>query len=428
MGPQSVFLLIMLVAIGIGLAHWRTRMKNMTDAWGAIARGHGLRMTPGSMLKGPRLGGRYKGHRISVHTVTRGGSKNRRTYTRFEMAFDKDLGLGLRLESESAFSGVAKFFGAQDIQVGDAGFDNQVVVKGRDAEGIRAFLTPARRFHCLRFLTRNGRRSIHDRGVDIEIRGVVTDEMHVRAMLAAMATVTDQLVGDGPPSLSQAIDAQADGGLDEALESVRALPTDRVNDNPDWKVLEGEILYTGGRYDEAADSFGEARAADPSDVEAAAWHDQASARAKGQQPPPLPPELAAPDPEPVAPVAAGGTDLDTVCATLFGPGVSSLQASRAFEERFENSAVQWKGKLERANRASFDLVFGNTPFTKTIVELVEYGDGLASRMIRAVVQFPEDMEESLRALQGQAVTFKGRLVRCDSFMRNLFVADGELVS
>ncbi len=54
---------------------------------------------------------------------------------------------------------------------------------------------------------------------------------------------------------------------------------------------------------------------------------------------------------------------------------------------------------------------------------VTYGN----RTIQAVVQLPQADLDGLRGRIGQPIQFRGRLVSCDPFMRNLFVADAGLV-
>ncbi|MAB88753.1 MAG: hypothetical protein CMJ90_04755 [Planctomycetes bacterium] len=426
-----LFFLVWLFVSLVVKAHKRN--SAVADTFDAVARRRGLRSK--RRMKGlgsPTLSGVYKGYEYTAEATSRVFNRSMRAHTSVKLTFPQSLDLGLHLEWQGMAGEFLSMLGKQDVRIGDDAFDQQVVIHGDDPETLRAFLTPTRRFHCQRFLMRRGRRVIHDGGIHVELRGRLQTEEALDGVLESMAALADQLVDSIPPPLSQAIEEQSSGALDEALQSIRAMPTDTPEALPDRKVLEGEILYTGARYEEAADAFAIARDADPTDAEAAAWHDRAAARASGQSPPPLPEDLVASAPEP-GPAAEPHLDTDSisfdvVCATLFAPDIRSLQVSQLFEQRFEDAPVTWTGELQRANRASFDLVFGNDPCTKAVLGLGEYGEGLASRMIHAVAQFPEDMAERLGDLQGTPVRFSGRLVRCDPFMRNLFVADAKLIS
>ena len=118
--------------------------------------------------------------------------------------------------------------------------------------------------------------------------------------------------------------------------------------------------------------------------------------------------------------------MDVVCEMLFAGSITSDEVTRVFEEKFKDRPVQWEGTLDSAARTVFDLVFGDNPCTKATFQLKEIDDGIISHTIRAMVAFPEDAEEELKACVGQRLTFTGKLVGCDLTMRNLFVANGSL--
>ena len=56
------------------------------------------------------------------------------------------------------------------------------------------------------------------------------------------------------------------------------------------------------------------------------------------------------------------------------------------------------------------------------------GDAVGSHTIKAIVQLPPEACESLSPRVGDTITFTGTLVKCDSFMKVLFVQNGRLVS
>ena len=58
------------------------------------------------------------------------------------------------------------------------------------------------------------------------------------------------------------------------------------------------------------------------------------------------------------------------------------------------------------------------------VDTVKAGD--ATREVRAVLRLPPEAE-SLRARRGETIAFRGRLVRQHRFMRDLYLADAEVV-
>lgn len=138
-----IFALIAVFAIAIPSAI--ARSKATTHAWSTAARSLGLPFTPPSFGKPRRMEGSLRGVHLIVDTFTRSTGKSSTTYTRYRARYPRSLALGLRLTKQGFFSGVGKLLGAQDISVGDAFFDQDVVVKGTDVRGVKAFLTPPRR-------------------------------------------------------------------------------------------------------------------------------------------------------------------------------------------------------------------------------------------------------------------------------------------
>ncbi|MAG57397.1 MAG: hypothetical protein CMJ83_13985 [Planctomycetes bacterium] len=408
----------------------RHRSKKADTTWSSVARRSGLQYSKPGVFGRRVITGEVGGFATKVDSISRGSHKNRRTFTRWRLWFPQSLGMGLQLTREGFLSGFAKAFGSQDLQVGDANFDQDVMVKARSGK-VHEFLTPSRRFHIHRFLTGGGRRKITDSGIELERRGLERDPARLRSYLALMADLAGHLVGpaDDGGYLSKAIGAQESGDLTGALKSLQSAP------KPDAasRVLEGEILYVGQRYEEAEQAFDQAAQQRPDDLEAEAWRDRAHARAAGQEPPPIPKELVEPvadvPPPPLPDVVADAAAAPALCEALFGAGVSSLETNRIFEDTYQDEKVSWRGIISSVDRSSFDLVFGNEPFTKVVIDVHDVAkDGLLSRMVHAVIKMPEDEQEALESREGEEVAFTGTLTRCDPFMRNLFIADGGLVN
>ena len=135
---------------------------------------------------------------------------------------------------------------------------------------------------------------------------------------------------------------------------------------------------------------------------------------------------------PEAPADPGGEapDADPAAAAeaLFAPGLMSFDTARVFEERYEGRTLQWSGTLKRARSYASDMVFGPGPGTRAVllVHVLEQ-EGYGSREVRAVLQLPPEAEGELADRSGEELAFEGRLVSCDAFMRNLFVAEARFV-
>ena len=446
MGGLGFFVFIAII-IAIVFAISSKMAKQTDEAWSLVARQLGLHFTAGGMLGRRRLGGLLHGNGVHVDTFTRGSGKSSKTYTRYRVIYPEPLRLGLRLSRQGFFSGLASYFGAQDIEVGDAAFDSNVVVKGVDPERVIGFLTPARRLRIHRFLTSFAGGEVRDGEVYCETRGMERSASRIISILQRMSSLSSFLAGDqaDDEAINRAMTIQRAGDLDEALEMVRQLP-EQTGKSSDVQMLKGEILYTGGHYREAAQIFEQVRQAEPEDPEATGWAARATQMARSSVPPqtvgdepdsipvavPAPQaEIAAPQTPPVTQPGAAGPltgDVAAICEDLFKPGRMSFESNELFEKQYLDRQVCWSGKLSRVTTFSFDTVFGDTRGTKAVFEIHQISSGpYGGKTIQAVAQLPADAADALRLRTGETMTFQGRLVRCDAFMSNLFLADAQLL-
>jgi hypothetical protein len=71
---------------------------------------------------------------LDTYTVTTstGKSTTATTYTRMRAPFVNKDGLYFKIYAEGFFSSIGKFFGMQDIEIGDSFFDSQFIIKGNN--------------------------------------------------------------------------------------------------------------------------------------------------------------------------------------------------------------------------------------------------------------------------------------------------------
>jgi hypothetical protein len=423
--PGFVLIVLVVLAAAIGFAISNHR-KKVGAAWDTAAERLGLVHDAGTLFKGRTLQGAVDDTRVEVDVYTESHGKSSTTYTRYRAYYPEPLGLGLELKPEGFFSGVAKFFGAQDLEVGDGEFDREVVVKGREGESIVAFLTPSRRVSVLRLFQVLPDSLIDDHGVRAQRKGTETDPARLAGTLRRVLNLANLLTAsESAVPLDRAIEARRRGRLDEALQHVRELPATAEAPGAEGKLLEGQILYAGEQFEEAAEAFAQGSEHAPDDDELGAWAERARELATAAEPPPADRPATPLEPVPAADVAAEvvavGPDSRAVCDELFDPAVLSLEANRRFEQGYQGARVRWSGTLREVSRYSFDLVFGNAPGTRAVVELHEVGGGVFARTAQAVLQLPPEAFDALEGRRDQPLAFEGTLVRCDAFLRNLFV-------
>ncbi len=144
--------------------------------WPAFAAEVGLTFDP----QRHALTGSYRDVTIRLELATEGGAP----FTHLRVFFPRPLGIGLSLRKQGALDSIVKFFGGQDIEVGDPVFDAAFVVQGGPVEAIRRLLwEPEARARLVTILGRAARLTVSDRALDVRVVGFQTAASTLRAML-----------------------------------------------------------------------------------------------------------------------------------------------------------------------------------------------------------------------------------------------------
>ncbi len=145
-----------------------------------------------------RLQGDYQGRRVMIEPIMRGHGKSRHQYTRVTVFYRKALGLALEVGPEGFFSRLTRAVSlTQDIQLGDAKVDAALTVAGNSEAAVRSLLSGAPvRAALVQLVTDYAHAGALDDRVVAELRGVVSEDARLRAMLDAGRRVADALEGE----------------------------------------------------------------------------------------------------------------------------------------------------------------------------------------------------------------------------------------
>ncbi len=375
--------------------------KKTDQIWAQVGERLGLRFTNANLMRPRNLQGKRGDYSIRVDTVTRGGGKNSRRYTRYRIGYPT-LGLGLHIQREGAFTGIAKAFGAQDVEVGDESFDAKALIKAGDPDRVIAFLTPARTARIERAISRYHDVSITDSSITVERRGTESSADTLVATVRDLCEVADVLMDTTVPEMKLEPVSEIKEEVEKPVPSMEALLAAATPiPKPEPPPLPPEIPT---QREEVA-----LPPVEPEPVE---------------EPEPAPVEE--PEVEPVADEQPPLDDPAAICDELFRSNRMSNEVTAVFDERFDGRRVRWSGKLVRVEHTNTDLVFGSGEASKARVELHEVADDFGSKLVHAAVRLPREVGDALEGRRGEVVSFAGRLVKCDPFMRLLYVADGEL--
>jgi len=119
----------------------RQQRRALNQDWAKFAAEHGLEFLPPSFMGRPEIRGEYQGDPIRLQTISRSAGNSQVTYTVARSLIQAPVPEGFSVTREGLNTAIAKFFGGQDIQIGDATLDDKLRIKGGSPEEIRRALS-----------------------------------------------------------------------------------------------------------------------------------------------------------------------------------------------------------------------------------------------------------------------------------------------
>ena len=417
---MEIFIVLVMIGIGAAFAAAQSNKRKVADAWGEAASQLRIRHSAGDFLSKPELYGKVRDCRVKITTRNKHQGNHSTRYTCYEVSYPRALPFGLNVKEQTAFSGIKRFLGGQDIEVGDPTFDDFVVVESHDSIQARGFLNPARRLYVRRILSLHSGAEITDSQVKWDSKGVEKDPSDLVSNVKRMVDFAVNMTSDSAELQEEPVDTPfADSNpkrLHDDMEAVFTVgdqsepqtyvvdsipePPDLVNIEVEERQFEPDLTTGFGQMQQDIEDLLETDTVAPAIIDVP-QEDRVE----------LPP--------------TSSMDVHDVCDNLFGSDRISFQIHETFKQNYEGLEVQWTGKLTRVDSYPFDLVFGNDPGTKAEFEVAELeGETVGSQTVKAMVQLPTDAHEALSKRTGDTIAFTGILVKCDSFMRMLFVGGG----
>lgn len=373
------FFVILIIGIMV-FAFSVMQSKQADTAWEEAARNLGLMMQSSGVMSQRQMQGRVDGCFVSVSTVTRGGGKNSRTYTRYEVRHPRQLKLGLSIKRQGFLGDIAKAFGSQDIHVDDPAFDSLVIIKGHDVSKVSDFLSEGRRRLIGRLISQFESLEVHDEGFGMEIKGRDSSPQLIIRRVR-------QLV-EGARGLAS----------EEAEEKLARPPRLEVSKVPDLgipqepKELEPK---TKPKPPPLPDRMGAVK-----DIDESA---------------PSPPPVKTEEEEKVEDDQFNGFEIAEVARDLFGSAKNSVEAKKVFSEEFEGKPVRGGGLLRHWRATTFDFVFGKG---SSILATIEIEGAGKNRSFEIIVRLPKDTPA---VTKGEELFFEGRLFKVEPLVRRIFV-------
>lgn len=185
----------------------REKMPSKEEAWKALAarRDGTIVLTKKEKVKEVRF--RQDPFELVLDTYTQSTGESSQTYTRGRVLFPIRDEFRFKVYRRSVFSDVGKYFGMQDIDVGQPEFDRDFIVKSDSAGRVQAWLLRSRVHNALLTL-KSGRfevRKYKKRGVDTtnlrelrySVAGVLREAEKLDAIVELFAESIEHMVRSG---------------------------------------------------------------------------------------------------------------------------------------------------------------------------------------------------------------------------------------
>ena len=176
------------------------------EIWSQIAYDIGGRFKHGGFWARDYISYYHEEWEIILDTYTVSTGKSKITYTRMRAPFANRDGLYFKIYRKGFFSGVSKFFGMQDIEIGDEYFDKDFIIKGNSeyqignllaGDEIKALIERHPKIH---FEIRDDEgifRQKYPDGIDelyFQCVGVLKDEERIKDLFDLFAYTLERLV------------------------------------------------------------------------------------------------------------------------------------------------------------------------------------------------------------------------------------------
>ena len=115
-----------------------------SDIWRQLSEQLGARYTESTFWKGDKVEASHADWTVTLDTYTVSTGKVTVTYTRMRAPYVNTAGFRFTVYRKSIFSGIGKLFGMQDIEIGDAEFDDTFIIKGTDESVVKQLLSNPR--------------------------------------------------------------------------------------------------------------------------------------------------------------------------------------------------------------------------------------------------------------------------------------------
>ncbi len=112
---------------------------SQNEIWGQLSKEMRADFSPGGFWNGAKVQAEYGQWEITLDTFVVNTGKTMHSYTRMRAPYVNADGFQFCISRRNVFSDIGLWFGMQDIEVGQPGFDEDFIIQGNDEKKLQAF-------------------------------------------------------------------------------------------------------------------------------------------------------------------------------------------------------------------------------------------------------------------------------------------------
>ncbi|MCP3994113.1 MAG: hypothetical protein GY722_03470, partial [bacterium] len=264
-----IFPIIIVLIVVIGVIAYQAHQRNV-ETWRRVAGRLGLQMQGGSGISKPTISGNLNGLPVRIDTYTQRSGNSSTTYTRYQVQYPP-AEFNYQLKREGGITSmIGRFFGIEDVQVGDPMFDGAFKVKTADPGRLTSLLTPSVRNGLVRLLASYPTAVVSQDHIGLTTRSFERDGDRLGSTIQRLVA-TGQLLTSPTAGVSDQNVVDREQGL---LADVADRMRQAVESNPDdidQRIFEVETLAAAGEERRAAERVRELETLAPADPDVAGW-------------------------------------------------------------------------------------------------------------------------------------------------------------
>jgi hypothetical protein len=179
--------------------------RSKEEIWSQLSREIGAEYDEGGLFKTGTMVLSHRQWEITLDTYAVHTGKSTIVYTRMRAPYVNRDGFRFNIYRRNVFSGIGKLFGVQDIELGDAFFDDQFIIQGEPEHLVRSLLTNGKIRQSIQdqkdihFEIKDDEglfRKSFPEGVDMlyfQVVGVIKDRERLKSLFDLFSLVLDQL-------------------------------------------------------------------------------------------------------------------------------------------------------------------------------------------------------------------------------------------